>query len=64
MTNKRSCSSLPGFVPRRTKKNHVFRGLKRGEARPMNVLFSLFLLGHCVEFYQANKKIGYILLNR
>ena len=22
----------------------------------MNVLFSLFLLGHSVEFYQANKK--------
>ena len=94
MTNKRSCSSLPGFVPRRRKKNHVFRGLKRGEARLMNVLFSypvvprrrkknhvfrglkrgearlmnvlfsLFLLGHCVELYQANKKICYILLNR
>ena len=49
--------SLPGFVPRRRKNIiYVVRGLKRGEARSLNALFSLFLLGHCVEFYQANRK--------
>ena len=51
--------SLPGFVPRRRKNIiYVVRGLKRGEARSMNALFSLFLLGQCVEFYQANRKIS------